>query len=200
MSKQFLPPDKRKALIEELKAEKAKRLAASVEAGEAVVLQAWVTTGKRGMTPTQEEIEAAKQEALEDHRRENPNDSRTIHFDTQFIVTGVQSRPIIAGSYQFDEGAASPERRASRQPTEKRYVRAQIEGGDDDDPGRVAEGRYWTEYDQDPAGRCVVESLTGEFVGGKSLQGKDAVLVARQILKGAHERYKRLDYPDVGIV
>ena len=89
-------------------------------------------------------------------------------------------------------------RREPRPPTPKQYVRAQIEGGDD--PGRIAGGRYWTEYDQDSAGRCVVESMTGEFVGGKSLQGRDAETVARQILKGAHERYKRLDYPNLGIV
>ena len=200
MSKQFLPPDKRKALIAELKAEKSKRLQASVDAGEAVVLRPLVIIGKRGRAPKQEEIEAAKATALEDHRRENPDDSRTVHFDVVHITTGVESRPIISGSYRSDDEETSPQRRASRQSTEKRYVRAQIAPGDGDDPGRVAEGLYWCEFDQDPAGRVVVQSLTGEFVGGKSLQGQDAAAVARQILKGAHERYKRLDYPNLGIV
>ena len=185
----------------ELEAEKAKRLQAAVEAGEAVVLQPWVVTGERGKMPTQGEIEAAKAEELERFRRENPSDARVVHFDVQFIVTGVESRPIISGSYQSDEETTSPERRATRQSTEKRYVRAQIEPGDGDDPGQIAEGLFWIEFDQDPAGRVVVQSLTGEFVGGKSLQGsQDAATLARQILKGAHERYKRLAYPNLGIV
>src|SRR5262249_35811165 len=157
--------DKKKAALAELEAEKSKRLQASVEAGEAIVLTPWVITGERGRAPTQEEIEAAKQEALAELRRENPSDARVVHFDVQFIVTGVDSRAIISGSYQSDEETTSPERRATRQSTEKRYVRAQIEPGDDNDPGRISEGLFWIEYDQDPAGRVVVQGLTGEFVG-----------------------------------
>jgi len=52
--------DKKKATLAELEAEKAKRLQAAVEAGEAVVLRPLVIIGKRGRVPTQEEIEAAK--------------------------------------------------------------------------------------------------------------------------------------------
>ena len=172
------------------------------------MLQPWVVTGERGKMPTQGEIEAAKAEELERFRHENPGDNRTIHFDVQQIVTGVVRSPEFgksAGNYQpvssAEEEAAPPERPAPRPPTPKEYVRAQIEPGDDDGyPGRVAEGRYWTEYDMDPAGRVVVERLTGEFVSGRSLHGQDAELVARKILKEKSGGYRRLDYPPLGNV
>lgn len=201
--------DKLEMTLTELQAEKSRRLQAAVEAGSAIVLQPWVIVGERGRTPTDAEIEAAKAQELARFQHENPGDGRTVHLDVVTICTGVvrspefgkNARPTSSPDAPIEniEQAAPPE--PPRQPTEKQYVRAQIEPGDDDGyPGRIAEGRYWTEFDMDPEGRCVVESMTGEFVGGRSLHGQDAALIARQILKAAHARYKRLDYPHWGVV
>jgi len=43
--------------------------------------------------------------------------------------------------------------------------------------------------------------MAGGFVGGRMLQaGEDAAMVARQILREKHSHYRRLDYPNLGIV
>ena len=65
-------------------------------------------------------------------------------------------------------------------------MRVQIEPSSEDGsyPGRIAEGRFWIEYDLVPKGYLNVEDMAGDFVGGRMLQaGEDAAMVARQILR-----------------
>ena len=216
MSKRIeLSPEKRKALLAEIEAEKRRRLQAACDAGEAVVLQPMVITGERGKTPTESQIEAAKARELERFRHENPDDKRTIHLDVVTITTGVVRSP------EFGKRTArSPtpvettkenngpsyydisQRPASRPPTAKEYIRVQVEPATDGGhPGRIAEGHFIVEFDLVPEGYCNVFDMRGDHVGGKILQaGQDAATVARQVLKEKRSGYRRLVYPDLGIV
>jgi hypothetical protein len=128
MEKQ-IEPDK---LLAELQAEKARRLQAAVEAGEAVVLQPLAVIGIG--PPSESQIEAAKTEELERYRHDHPNDGKAVHWDVLHIVTGVERSPDFGSGQDRNvsparhssvaEEATPPEPPAPTPPTEKEYVPA----------------------------------------------------------------------------
>src|SRR5262249_7125423 len=83
---------------------------------------------------------------------------------------------------------------APRPPTAKEYVRAVVESPIGEYPGRIVEGSFWVADDY-----VNVVDLAGGTIGSKPHHG-DAAAIARQILKEKRGGYRRLVYPDLGIV
>jgi hypothetical protein len=149
--------DRAKALaaLEQLEAEKERRLQAKIDSGEVVSVQTVVVVGP------DESIEDAKAKALARHPVAD-SDGRTVHREFFFIFTGVPrdpdhgsgkkensspqvetSAPSEGPSHPFEEPAGSGACDTRSEPT---YVRVTIRNGDDDgDPGAIAEAYYTIE-------------------------------------------------------
>ena len=148
--------DRAKALaaLEQLEAEKARRLQAKIDSGEVVSVQTTV------VVHPDESIEDAQARALARHPVAD-SDGRAIHRELFFVFTGVprdpdhwkeeNSSPQAAETSASSEEPSRPsevESAASEPPTpsEPTYVRITISNGTDDgDPGAIAEAYYTIE-------------------------------------------------------
>jgi hypothetical protein len=92
-----IDPDKAWAALEQLEAEKAKRLQAKVEAGEVLVISDAVIIGDEAEGP--EAIERAKERARAQHG------DRNLHFDFTVVITGVPG----PGDNPSDDACVNPE-------------------------------------------------------------------------------------------
>jgi hypothetical protein len=81
-----IDPEKARAALEQLEAEKARRLHAKIEAGECVSVRTAVIVGP------DESIEDAKARALARHPVSD-SDGRAVHHEFFFVVTGVPRGP-----------------------------------------------------------------------------------------------------------
>ena len=201
--------DRAKALaaLEQLEAEKARRLQAKIDSGEVVSVQTTVEVGP------DENIEEAKARALARHPVSD-SDGRAVHRELFFVFTGVprdpdhwkeeNSSPQAAETSASSEEPSRPsevESAASEPPTpsEPTYVRITISNGTDDgDPGAIAEAYYTIED-----GAVVLRDRDGKHMTSRALlKGQDPGAVARALLREAEEPKSfnhPIRYPKLGL-
>jgi hypothetical protein len=207
--------DKLDAALERLEAERERRLAERIEAGEVVRVPLLMVAGSESEARTK--VEGAKADKLAELRA--AGDQREVVFDVVFVVTGV---------VKFGEATGEPRKPAPRlpslptrsptaecsavdlrdevveeeavqadpQPVIETYVQVQVrQCQDDDDPGEIAEG--WFSID---GGVVTVTNARGKYVGSRALlKGEDARVVAKRLLREkvpeGESFNRRLDYP-----
>ena len=198
-----IDPDKARAALEQLKAEKERRLQAKINSGEVVSVQTVVV-----VHPDEDEEEATARALA---RHPVPDDGRAVHREFFYVSTGVPRPGLRAvgaaastNSFRgrdfarpFEEPAASGVASSPRsQPT---YVRVTIRNGTDDgDPGAIAEARYIVED-----GCVVLTDLDGKHMTSRALlKGQDPAAVARALLREAEEPKsfaRPIRYPKLGL-
>jgi hypothetical protein len=201
-----LPPEQIEAAIARIKAEKERRLAEKVEAGEIIDMPIFVVAGSEFEASAK--VEQAKADKLAELRA--AGDQREVKFTVELIVTGVLRRgeatetepwkprpPLPAPPDEVVEEEAV--REEPQPPVIETYVQVQVRAcHDDDDPGEIAEG--WFSID----GKVVtVTDVNGRSVGSRAMiAGEDARVVAKQLLRGKkapEEEFNRpLSYPNAG--
>jgi hypothetical protein len=196
--------DKALAALEQLEAEKERRLQARVEAGEVVVQTVTVVVGARD-----ENVEDACERALANLPTSTP-DGRPIHHDLQVIVTGVPRDPDFArweapqiqaasskGTDHPSEEPAGSGAAILSAPSQPTYVKVIISNGDDDDPGQIAEAYYTVED-----GAVILRDADDKHITSRLLNDKDPAAVARALLREAEEPKdfnRPIHYPKLGL-
>jgi hypothetical protein len=216
--------DKFDATLERLEAERERRLAERIEAGEVVRVPLYIVAGSESEARTK--VEGAKADKLAELRA--AGDLREVVFEVVFVVTGVvkfgeatdeppkpmappslPSRSPAVANAPGSVANAPPDLRdevAKATPKEtpapiiETYIAVQIgQCQDDDDPGTIAEG--WFSVDD---GQVIVTNASGKLVGSHALlKGEDARVVAKKVLREkapeGESFNRRLAYPDMGL-
>jgi hypothetical protein len=199
--------DRAKALaaLEQLEAEKARRLQTRVDSGELVSQTITVVCTR------DEDVEEATARALARHPA--PDDGRAIHREFFYVFTGVPRDPDFGQwgpqaqtaasseegitSHPPDEPAASGPPIPHSQPTPT-YVRVIIRNGNDDDPGQIAEGYYTIED-----GAVILRDADDKHLTSRALlKGEDPAPLARILLREAEapkDFQRPLSYPKMGL-
>jgi hypothetical protein len=197
------------AALERLEAERERRLAEKIEAGEIIEVPLWVVAGSQAGACAQ--VEQAKADKLAELRA--AGETREVVFEVTTVATGVVKfgeatgpawKPTAPPYLPRPSSVAPPKEdeavREAPAPVIESYVQVQVgRCHDDDDPGEIAEG--WFSVD----GRTVtVTAANGKYVGSRvMLEGEDARVVAKQLLreKQAPEEdfNRRLIYPEAGL-
>jgi hypothetical protein len=196
--------DKTLAALEQLEAERARRLQDKIDSGEAVSIQTTVVVEAR------EDTENACERALSNLPTSTP-DGRPIHHDLIVVVTGV---PRDAGFGNWvppqiqtasSEGADHPDEvePAAGVLLSSRSRPAYIftttrPATNDGDPGQIAEA-LWSVDD----GAVVLTNLEGRHITGRALlKDEDPAAVARSLLREAEEPkdfHRPINYPKLGL-
>jgi hypothetical protein len=196
--------DRAKALaaLEQLEAEKARRLQAKIEAGECVSVRATVVIGP------DDDAETEKARVLASLPTSDP-EGRAIHYDVWVITTGVprgdpdQAEPAPQVQTASSEGPSHPstEEPAASGPSCSRptYVRVIIRNGNDDgDPGAIAEAWFTIEDDA-----VVLRDADDKHITSRALlRGEDPAVLARSLLREAEqpkEFNRPIHYPKLGL-
>jgi hypothetical protein len=201
--------DKLDAALERLEAERERRLADRIEAGEVVSVPLCIVAGSESEASAK--VEQAKADKLAELRA--AGDQREVKFTVELIVTGVlrrgeatetepwKPRPRLPAPVAADEVVLEEAVREEPQPPIiETYISVQTRAcHDDDDAGEIAEG--WFSID---AGQVTVTDANGKYVGSRAmLEGEDARVVAKQLLRGKkapEEEFNRpLSYPNAGL-
>ena len=179
------------AALERLEAERERRLAEKIEAGEIIEVPLWVVAGSQAGACAQ--VEQAKADKLAELRA--AGETREVVFEVTTVATGVckhgeatetkpwkPTAPPFLPRPQRDEvvDVVEDEVREAPAPVIETYVQVQVrQCQDDDDPGQVAEG--WFSID----GKVLtVTDANGKYVGSRAmLEGEDARVVAKQLLR-----------------
>jgi hypothetical protein len=194
--------DRAAAILEQLEAEKARRIQAKIDAGECVVQTITVV-----LHPDEDEEEATARAVA---RHPAPDDGREVHREFFYVSTGVPRRHPDFGKPQVqtvsEEGTASSpvsEPAGSgtpftcSQPTPK-YVRTTISNGTDSDPGQIAEAYYTVED-----GHVVLRDADEKHITSRAmLKGEDPATVARALLREAEKPKdfnRPIQYPKLGL-
>ena len=204
-----LPPEQTEAAIARIRAEKERRAAERIEAGEIVSIQLFIVAGSE--TEAHGKVEQAKADKLAELR--TAGDLREGVFDVTMVVAGVAkfgeatgepwkptAPPFLPGPKR-DEVVEDEVVRADPQPVIESYVSVQTRAcHDDDDAGEIAEG--WFSID----GKVLtVTDTNGKYVGSRAMiAGEDARVVAKQLLREkkvpeGEDFNRRPDYPKLGI-
>jgi hypothetical protein len=199
--------DKLDAALERLEAEKERRLAERIEAGEVVRVPLSVVAGSEA--EARAKVEQAKADALKELR--DSGDRREVVFDVTTVATGVARPGEAAGpAWKPQVPAFLPKsisevvevveevlaREEAPAPIVETYVAVQIGRCLEDDAGTISEG--WFSVDD---GQVIVTNASGKYVGSRALLGEDARVVAKKLLreKAAPEDSgdfnRPLDYP-----
>ena len=198
-------PDKLEAALEQLEAERERRLQARVDAGELIKIETVVVVGD------DEDIEDAKARAIAKYPA--PDDGRPVHRDFFYVFTGVprgdpdQAEPAPQLQTASEEGNSSPPSEepagsgvanlsAPSQPT---YVRVTIRNGNDDgDPGAIAEAWFTVED-----GAVVLRDADDKHITSRALlKGEDPAVLARSLLREAEQPKdfnRPIRYPKLGL-
>ena len=198
-------PDKLEAALEQLEAERERRLQARVDAGELIKIETVVVVGD------DEDIEDAKARAIAKYPA--PDDGRPVHRDFFYVFTGVprgdpdQAEPAPQLQTASEEGNSSPPSEepagsgvanlsAPSQPT---YVRVIIRNGNDDgDPGAIAEAYYTIED-----GVVVLRDRDDKHITSRALlKGEDPAVLARSLLREVEKPKdfnRPIHYPKLGL-
>jgi hypothetical protein len=193
--------DRAKALaaLEQLEAERARRLQAKIDAGEMVKIEAVVVAAAA------EDLEDATARAIAKHPA--PDDGRPVHREFFYVTTGVpragadEAEP--APQTQSSEGDSSPssEPAASSLLTCSRptYVRMIVSNGNDDgDPGQIVEAWYTIEE-----GLLVLRDHDDKVITSRAmLAGDDPAVLARSLLREAEQPQdfnRPIHYPKLGL-
>ena len=197
------------AALERLEAERERRLAEKIEAGEIIEVPLWVVAGSQAGACAQ--VEQAKADKLAELRA--AGETREVVFEVTTVATGVckhgeatetkpwkPTAPPFLPRPQRDEvvEVVEDEVREAPAPVIETYVQVQVrQCQDDDDPGQVAEG--WYSID----GKVLtVADANGKYVGSRAmLEGEDARVVAKQLLREkkvpeSESFNRRLSYPN----
>jgi hypothetical protein len=195
------------AALERLEAERERRLAEKIEAGEIIEVPIWVVAGSQAGACAQ--VEQAKADKLAELRA--AGETREVVFEVTTVATGVckhgeatetkpwkPTAPPFLPRPQRDEvvDVVEDEVREAPAPVIETYVQVQVrQCQDDDDPGQIAEG--WYSIDN---GQVIVTNATGKYVGSHALlKGEDARMVAKRLLREkapeGESFNRRLDYP-----
>jgi hypothetical protein len=200
-----------------IRAERERRLAERIEAGEVVAVDLFVVAGSEPEARVQ--VEAVKAEKLAELHA--AGDQREVVFSVTLVKTGVvrhgeaadpASVPTAPGFSREDAAVKPPlpapsprsaevEEEAVRQPPViETYICVQVrQCRDDDDPGEVVEG--WFSID----GKVLtVTDARGKYVGSRAmLKAEDARLAAKQLLREkvpeSESFNRRLSYPSAGL-
>jgi hypothetical protein len=199
-----IDPDRALAALEQLEAEKARRLQAKIEAGECVSIQTVVVVGR------DEDIEDAKARALAKHPIPD-SDGRTVHREFIYVFTGVprgdpdQAEPSPQVQTASSGGSSHPSTEVepaasgpfSCSQPERIFVTTR-QATDDGDPGAIAEA-LWSVDD----GCVVLTDLEGRHLSGRALlPGQDPLAVARALLReaeGPKDFARPIRYPKLGL-
>jgi hypothetical protein len=197
--------DRALAALEQLEAEKERRLQEKIDSGEIVSVQTTVVVGARD-----ENTEDACQRHLANLPTSTP-DGRPIHYDPLVIVTGVPGWSRVPGQWvppqvqtASSKGplSAPDEVEAPTVPpisrSEPTYVRIIIRNGEDGDPGQIAEAYYTIED-----GLLVLRDSNDKHITSRALlNGEDPAVLARILLREseAPKDFQRpLHYPKMGL-
>jgi hypothetical protein len=198
-----IDPDKVLAALEQLEAERARRIAEKVEAGEVVVVRLAVAVGTESEFP--DAVEQAKASKLKELRA--GGEVRAVQFDVMAVATGVcregggeewkpEPRPHVPSLRQDED--KEEVREDPRPPLVESYVYTQVRPcRDDDDPGQIMEG--WYTIDD---GHLTLTDREGRHITSRAMiAGEDPAALARLLLreKGPEDFNRRLDYPKLGI-
>jgi hypothetical protein len=199
-----IDPDKLEAALDQLEAERERRLQAKIDSGEVVSVQTVV------VVDPEEDIEDAKARALARHPVSD--DGRAIHREFFYVFTGVPRDPDFGQWEQSSQiqssskGTADPpdevEPAASgplipcSQPT---YVQVTTRAATDDgDPGVIAEAYYTIED-----GLLMLRDADDKHITSRALfPGQDSAAVARTLLResnGSSDFNRPLAYPKLGL-
>jgi hypothetical protein len=195
--------DKLEAALEQLEAEKARRLQVRIDSGEVVSVDTVVV-----LHPDEDEEEAIAR-AIANYPA--PDDGREVHREFFYVSTGVPrpdpDEPAPQVQTVSAEGNSSPpsEEPAGSgvatlsAPSQPAYVRVTIRNGDEDgDPGQIAEA-YFTVED----GAVVLRDNDDKHITSRALlKGSDPAAVARALLREVEkpESFNRpIRYPKLGL-
>ena len=203
--------DKLDATLERLEAERERRLAEKIEAGEIVSVPLFIVAGSEPEALAR--VEEAKADKLAELRA--AGDQREVVFDVTMVVTGVcrpgenaeapawkpTAPPFLPLARERDEVVEEEAvREEPRPPIIESPVSVQIRAcRDDDDPGEIAEGYFSVD------GKVLtVTDANGRHVGSRAmLDGENARVVAKLLLRGKkapEEEFNRpLSYPNMGL-
>ena len=197
-----IDPDRALAALEQLEAEKARRLQAQVDSGEVVSIQTVVVVGR------DEDAEEATARAIARHPI--PDDGRH-HRELFFIYTGVPARDLNFGettvqtaskvgalsspaAEQAGSGAAILSPPSQPNPV---YVRVVVSNGGEDDPGAIVEAWYVIE-----AGLLVLRDADDKHITSRALlKGEDPAVLAKSLLReaeGPNDFQRQIRYPKLG--
>jgi hypothetical protein len=181
-----IDPDKALAALEQLEAEKERRLQAKIDAGDLVLVETTVVVHR------DEDEEEATVRAIAAHPI--PDDGRH-HRELFYVYTGVPARDQDFGettvqaapsegnlSTPAEEpaGSGAAVLSVSSQPTPV-YVRATVSNGGEDDPGVIAEAWYTVEDDL-----LVLRDRDDKHITSRALlKGEDPAPLARILLREA---------------
>jgi hypothetical protein len=199
-----IDPEKARAALEQLEAEKARRRQAKIDAGEMVSIQTVVV-----VAAADEDLEHATARAIAKHPA--PDDGRPVHREFAYIITGVprgdpdQAEPAPqVQTASSEEGPSHPstEEPATSGPSCSRptYVRVIIRNGNDDgDPGAIAEAYYTIED-----GAVVLRDPDDKHITSRALlKGEDPAVLAKSLLREAEqpkgEFNRPIQYPKLGL-
>jgi hypothetical protein len=196
-----IDPDRALAALEQLEAEKARRLQAQVDSGEVVSIQTVVVVFR------DEDAEDAKRRAVARHPI--PDDGRH-HREFFYIFSGVPRDPDfgqwVPPQVQTAASPSGPDHpdeveAASGLPiscSRPVYVRVIIRNGEGGDPGQIAEAYYTIEE-----GLLVLRDSNDKHITSRALlNGEDPAVLARILLREAEEpkEFQRpLHYPKLGL-
>ena len=196
--------DKTLAALEQLEAERGRRLQDKIDSGEAVSIQTTVVVEAR------EDTEDACERALSNLPTSTP-DGRPIHHDLIVVVTGVPRDagfgnwvpPQTASSkgttdHPDEETTRSGEVSSPSSPSEPAYVRVTVRNGDeDDDPGQIVEAWYTIED-----GLLVLRDSNDKHITSRALlKGEDPAMLAKILLRereGQNDFQQPIHYPKLG--
>jgi hypothetical protein len=196
-----IDPDKALAALEQLEAEKERRLQAKIDAGDLVLVETTVVVYR------DESIEDATARAIA--ADPIPDDGRH-HRELFYVYSGLPARNPNFGettvqtassegnlSTPAEEPAGSGAAILSA-PPQPTYVRVVVSNGNDDDPGQIAEAYYTVED-----GLVVLRDSDGKHMTSRALlKGQDPTAVARALLREAEEPKSfnhPIRYPKLGL-
>jgi hypothetical protein len=196
------------AALERLEAERERRLAEKIEAGEIIEVPLWVVAGSQAGACAQ--VEQAKADKLAELRA--AGETREVVFEVTTVATGVArpgeatgpawqplSPPYLPTRSPTAEVAEEEVIREDPQPVIETYIAVQIGQCQEDDAGAISEG--WFSVDN---GQVIVTNANGKLVGSHTLlKGEDARVAAKKLLREKSpeaESFNRvLHYPSAGL-
>jgi hypothetical protein len=201
-----IDPDKALAALEQLEAERGRRLQDKIDSGELVSQTITVVCTR------DEDVEEATARALARHPA--LDDGRAIHREFFYVFTGVPRDP------DFGQWEQSPQVQASSEgiadppdevepaggdvvnlspPSQPAYIFVTTRQATNDDPGQIAEALWSVDED----GCVVITNLEGRHINGRALlKDEDPAAVARALLREAEEPkdfQRPIHYPKLGL-
>ena len=202
--------------LEQLEAERERRIDEKVEKGEAIRVPLHVVVG------TEDAVVAATESARA-RKLAELGDKQQVFFEETVLITGVRrmgrdipdeprvpstpskaSQPERVDVRRGGEALRLPERDETHQPRptpqpmpEPRYVYAEIQPASEGDPGAIIEGRYAASD-----GMVRVWDMQGKLLGTQAFNGDNPGHVARKVLRAKRNTgfYDPLPYPRTPIV